>query len=987
MYQKASLLDQQYLQGIQDQQRLLFGETLGYDQINTISSGGSSLCKFQQDSDYLGSPTMTTNSEKSEVTEASTGEFCFQGRFQQFQPRYQFPQLQRQDQFRQQNFFNPHSSIVQKIGNNSGQFPTPLYEMPINDSSQGYINWGQRDASSVQQGTINRTMFSQQHDISLYGTRGNMIPQPPIQAMYQEPGSLAARPPSGQFHNSMMQLPDINNAFLKSQYDLSPANLSLQEGMSEAGSVHGLNNEVLCGNLDMGSSQRFDTSSKVVSSFQQKDTELSQSLVPLDPLEEKILFDLEDSSMSNSFPSMQSGSWSALMQTALSEASSSNTGLQEEFSSLTYQNMELSADINDISNFMDSDEQHAGCINNNTLQDSGSLNSSFPGFQLPSDQLRPCIFKDEYTLDSTQKSSKLSGHWVDSNSQQMISGGNQQVQSNVSFDNLSTANMYLQSSGMLNQLQSQTCNQSSTRGDSSASHLAGMSSFDPSQGGQVPGLVRKVGAFPHFTQHNDPATVYASQIQTINPFVASQPDNTTFPGTYSDSGFGDHTSSQTRSPQHGTNHQFNVWMDLPTHQHTSDQELLKAPLNSTSGSHVKAWQKAVQMSFPSYNMPQRVRLPQEQGAAAKNVFVFNASNKDANKLQGQTNMGFGTCSKLYEQSNGLKMSMGSGTSSISLLKPFAFNDPKMEQTFCSTGQQPSGSNDIANGMEQNHLNLPASAPVWFKQTGALRDDQRQPALYSEETPSQLTQYSKPLKTVNKTEIITPEKHKLMRRKQMAWHEQVSNASQKDHTISRAEQEWARVSKLLVEKAEYDTQTFEFALPLHRSKRRLVLTSQLMQQLFDPPHSFIMFSAASSSYSSLLFFVGRETLGDACSLTHKRENELPSLSHEVEKIPEKNKNFEKRDLQHYEVAKRLTEKAKTIGESFNRLEKTLPLPDIRCEIADLERFSVINRFARFHSKGPVANNHGSSQLKPIPQRYVTVRPMPQSLPDGVHCLSL
>ncbi|CAA7031302.1 unnamed protein product [Microthlaspi erraticum] len=877
---------------------------------------------------------------------------------QQLMPK-QLHALQRQ----QQNFLNPCSSAVQKKANNTGQFPPLLDAMPLNDSSQMYTNWAQRNASPGQQGT---TMFSmglgsQQLDISLYG---NPVSNARNNMSQQHPGNLAARPPSAQSQSSLMQLSDFNNPFLVSQYDMSPAQASLQHGgfISNPGVSSGRQEEQV-----------------TWSSFQQKDSKVSQALVPLDPLEEKILFSMEDSSISeiasgvfgdkfdsvsfsSPFPSMQSGSWSALVQTAVAEASSSDTGLQEEFSGLTYQNMELSADINDISNFMDSDKQQAGCVNNNTLQGSASLNSSFPGFQVPLDQLRSGIFQDESTHDSAQRSSNVTGHWVDCN---------QQVPSGVSFDNLSMSNTYLQSSGMLGQ-QSQTGNYRSSTTDLSASHLPGMSSFDPSQGGKwlnVPSQLGKAGTVPQFIQQNDLATM-----QTINPFVASQPDNATFPGVILDTGFGGHTSSQTRSPQQGTNQQFNVWMDLPTRQHTLNQESLNVPLNS---SYSTSWTQ--HLSPTADNMQQRVGLPQEQGSAAKSIFDFTASNRDFNKLQRENSIDFGTSSKLYEQNYGFKLPMDSGMSSMSQLKSNAFADSKMEQNVFSTGKQLGGS---------SHLNLPASAPVWFKQMGAFRNDQMQPAYDSQETPDQLPQHSKPLNILNKDrEIITPKKRKLMRRKQLAWHKEVSNASQREHTISGAEEEWARVGNLLVEKAEYDTQS-EFAHPLHRSKRRLVLTSQLMQQLFDPPPSFLLFSAALSSYDSLLFSVARATLSDACSFTHKGNKVLPLSSPEVDKIPEKIENFERRDMQHTEVAERLTEKAKKLGESLERLERTPRMADIQFEIADLDKFSVINRFARFHSKGPDSGNPSQvTLLKPTPQRYIALGPMPRNLPEGVQCISL
>ncbi|KAL0735827.1 hypothetical protein Bca4012_012037 [Brassica carinata] len=826
-------------------------------------------------------------------------------------------------QMQQQNFSNPYSSTAQKQANSNRQFPPLLNEMPLNDSSQGYLNWAQQQhATPGQQGMLDRTMFSmglgsQQPDVSLYGSpvgnaRGNMGQQPPIQVMYQDPGSLAFRPPSGQ-------LPDFSNQFFKSQYASSPPQLPLQQGtfmsnlgvqgrgMSEAGSVNLLSQQFDSSPKDSSGRQEEQAS---WSSFQQKDTtKLSQGLVPLDPLEEKILFSMEDSSISeiasgvfgdavnfsSPFPSMQSGSWSALMQTAVAEASSSDTVLPEEFSGLTYQNMEISADINDISNFIDSDKQQ----------------SSFPGFQVPSNQLRPGLFQDDSNTVSTQRSSNVAGHWVDCNPQPKIS--------RMSFDNLSTGNTYIQSPGMFDQLQSQTGIHRSSTAPLSASHLAGMSSLVPRQLGQA-------GMFPQFIQQNDPSTVSVSQMQTTNPFVAPLPGNGTLPGVSLDAGLGGHTTSQTRSPQRGTNQQFNVWMDLPTRQHLLEQESLKVP-GKILESDVTTWQKAQQMSSTGYNLQQRSGLPQEQGAAVKNISDFTASNKDFSKLP-----------------------MDSGMSSTSQLKSFAFPGPKMEQI------------------------------------GASLNDQMQLAHESQEILVQLPQHSKPLITTNiHAEIIAPKRRKLMRKKKLAWHKEVSNASQRDRTISEAEQEWARVANFLSEKAEYDTHTFEFAPSLHRLKRRLVITSQLMQQLFDPPPSLLLFSKASSSCDVLCFFIARATLGDACSLTHKRENVLPSSSYEVDKIPKKSESFEREDVQHSEVAKSLKEKANKLKESFERLEKTQSMAEIKFDIEDLERFSVINRFARFHSKGPVSGP--SAVLKPVPQRYVAVGPMPRSIPEGVQCISL
>lgn len=68
-------------------------------------------------------------------------------------------------------------------------------------------------------------------------------------------------------------------------------------------------------------------------------------------------------------------------------------------------------------------------------------------------------------------------------------------------------------------------------------------------------------------------------------------------------------------------------------------------------------------------------------------------------------------------------------------------------------------------------------------------------------------------------------------------------------------------------------------------------------------------------------------------------------------------------------------------------------DLRLECQDLERFSVINRFAKFHGRGQNDGAETSSSdatanaQKSCPQKYVTAVPMPRNLPDRVQCLSL
>lgn len=65
-----------------------------------------------------------------------------------------------------------------------------------------------------------------------------------------------------------------------------------------------------------------------------------------------------------------------------------------------------------------------------------------------------------------------------------------------------------------------------------------------------------------------------------------------------------------------------------------------------------------------------------------------------------------------------------------------------------------------------------------------------------------------------------------------------------------------------------------------------------------------------------------------------------------------------------------------------------------EVQDVEKISIINRFAMFHSRlqadgADTSSLHGAivNSQKPIPQRYVTAVSLPRNLPESVQCLSL
>ena len=79
--------------------------------------------------------------------------------------------------------------------------------------------------------------------------------------------------------------------------------------------------------------------------------------------------------------------------------------------------------------------------------------------------------------------------------------------------------------------------------------------------------------------------------------------------------------------------------------------------------------------------------------------------------------------------------------------------------------------------------------------------------------------------------------------------------------------------------------------------------------------------------------------------------------------------------------------------YHRLDKRASILDLRVECQDLEKFFIINRFAKFHGRGQVDGEASSSSdaatniPKAHPQRYVIAVQLPKNLPERVQCLSL
>ncbi|MBA0609042.1 hypothetical protein Godav_021173 [Gossypium davidsonii] len=243
-------------------------------------------------------------------------------------------------------------------------------------------------------------------------------------------------------------------------------------------------------------------------------------------------------------------------------------------------------------------------------------------------------------------------------------------------------------------------------------------------------------------------------------------------------------------------------------------------------------------------------------------------------------------------------------------------------------------------------------------------------------------------------VVRAKKRKSMTFELLSWHREVTQGSQKPQNISVAEAEWAHAANRLIEKVslvEDEPETIEEWSPVLRTRRRLILITQLMQQLLRAPPRVVFSTDASENHETVAYFAARSVLGDACCTSYVPESDTADppdggciLSEKLEE--EKNESILK-------AAEEIIVRTKKLENYLQSLDKRASILDLRIECQDLEKVSVINRFAKFHSRGQGDGAETSSSYaiasshKFFPQRYVTALPMPRNLPDRVQCHSL
>ncbi|XP_039040297.1 uncharacterized protein LOC120178547 isoform X2 [Hibiscus syriacus] len=307
----------------------------------------------------------------------------------------------------------------------------------------------------------------------------------------------------------------------------------------------------------------------------------------------------------------------------------------------------------------------------------------------------------------------------------------------------------------------------------------------------------------------------------------------------------------------------------------------------------------------------------------------------------------------------------------------------------------SGANNSAANLKGGHSQIsPQMAPSWFdrEQVIAAADPSQLDSACKNSEPiltEHTSSHSLPPDITNQDlVVIKARKRKSMAFELLPWYREVTQVSQRSQNISVGEVEWAHAVNRLIEKVEDEPEMIEDWPPVVRSKRRLILTRQLMQQLLHAPPRSYLTAGASKNYEIVAYFVARSVLGDACSTACILETGTAIRPDSESTLSEKHKERNQSTLK---AAEDFIIRAKKLENGLQSLDKRASILDLRLECQDLEKISVINRFAKFHGRGQADGTETSSSSdnshKFFSQRYVIALPMPRNLPDRVQCLSL
>uniref|UniRef100_A0A0A9DEE8 Uncharacterized protein n=1 Tax=Arundo donax TaxID=35708 RepID=A0A0A9DEE8_ARUDO len=235
----------------------------------------------------------------------------------------------------------------------------------------------------------------------------------------------------------------------------------------------------------------------------------------------------------------------------------------------------------------------------------------------------------------------------------------------------------------------------------------------------------------------------------------------------------------------------------------------------------------------------------------------------------------------------------------------------------------------------------------------------------------------------------PKKRKSTESALISWHK-IIEIPQKLRNISTSEMDWAWAANRLIEKDE--AETLDDAALNYLPRKRLILTTQLIQQLLPAIPTTVLRAQAVSAYESTTYTLSMLTLRDACSMASSSLYNSCSPVDDENNPSEQTTSAKKMENKLSKAVEVFVGRIRKMENDFISLNKRASMLDVQLECQDLERISIVNRLGRFHGRNHAAAVEGSSASEMIPrriypERHVMSFAVPGNLPEGAYCLSL
>ncbi|TVU47950.1 hypothetical protein EJB05_07568 [Eragrostis curvula] len=339
--------------------------------------------------------------------------------------------------------------------------------------------------------------------------------------------------------------------------------------------------------------------------------------------------------------------------------------------------------------------------------------------------------------------------------------------------------------------------------------------------------------------------------------------------------------------------------------------------------------------------------------------------------------------------------------------------------------QPIGMNAASNSVERSErprIN-PQMAPSWFGHYGNYRNGQNLAMINAQKTTplpynfpkaswnidnnsaEQRVESGQPVRpghyppstkvdnlvssNVKAASIVRPKKRKSMESALVPWHK-IIEGPQKMRNISTSEMDWAWAANRLMEKDE--AETLDDGPLSYLPRKRLILSTQLIQQLLPAIPATILRAQAVSAYESATYTLSMLTLRDACSMASSSLYNSCSPVDDENNPSKQTTSVKKMEGKLSKAVEVFVGRIRKMENDFMSLNKRASMLDVQLECQDLERISIVNRLGRFHGRNHAAAVEGSagSEMIPrriFPERHVMSFAVPGNLPDGAYCLSL